>query len=89
MDTKAELGRAVIYTDPRGVDHDAVVTAVWGPACINVVFVSTDESKGDQYGRQIERETSVTHCSSLGAAWGRCYRLVGQPKPEIAPPVAK
>ena len=86
METRATLGGLVIFTDPRGVDHDALVTAVWGDACINVVFVSSDDSKTDSYGRQIERETSISHTASSGATWGNCYRLPGQPKPDFTAP---
>lgn len=35
------------------------------PGC-NLVFVSSDVQKFDTYGRQIERETSVSHKASSG-----------------------
>ncbi len=59
------IGAAVIYVDPRGKRREAIVTAVWGkpeehPA-INVVFVSADDAKHDNCGRQVERATSVVH----------------------------
>jgi hypothetical protein len=54
-----QLGHAVIYHDPVGTPHDALVTAVWSPTYINVVFVSGDDTKQDPYGRQIERSTST------------------------------
>lgn len=87
MESKATLGGMVIYTDSRGVDRDALVTAVWSDTCINVVYVSGDESERDNYGRQIKRETSVSY-ASVNQVHGRNYRLVGQPKPEYKPPVA-
>ena len=59
------VGQAVVYHDPVGKPFDAVVTAVWGPTCINVVFVSGDENKQDNYGRQIERQTSLSHKSVM------------------------
>ena len=31
--------------------------------CLNVVFVSADESKRDPYGRQVERMSSLQHYS--------------------------
>jgi hypothetical protein len=34
---------------------------------INLVYVSTDEQKTDNYGRQIERRSSVVHKSNQGA----------------------
>lgn len=85
MDTRATLGGTVIYTDPKGVDHEALVTAVWSETCVNVVFVSGDESERDDYGRQIKRETSVSY-ASVNQVHGRNYRLPGQPKPEYRPP---
>ena len=87
-ETQAVLGGTVIYTDPKGIDHDALVTALWGPRCVNVLYVSADETKRDSYGRQIERETSVTYMNSEGTAFGRVYRLVGQLRPEYHPPQA-
>ena len=53
-------GQHVIYVDPVARQHDAIITAVWGPTCINIVFAAIDESKTDSYGRQIERQTSLS-----------------------------
>ena len=74
MERKLEVGSNVVYVDQYGKPHNALVTVVWGdptgqPGC-NVVFVSADESKRDQYGSQIERETSVVH-ATLQSAHGR------------------
>lgn len=49
-----KLGETVVYCDECGVDHEALITAVWSQNCINVVYVSDIESKHDQYGRQLE-----------------------------------
>lgn len=88
-DAEVKVGDAVIFADPLRNEHDAVVTAVWGPDCINVVFVSTDESKTDTYGRQIERETSVSRHSENNC-FGRSFRPVGSEKPEYrAYPIQK
>jgi hypothetical protein len=88
METQAVLGETVIYTDPSGVDCTALVTAVWSDTCINVIFVSKDQSKRDSYGRQIERATSVGHPSIYGdqAVHGNYYRLIGQDKIGYKPP---
>jgi plastocyanin len=63
-----KVGDAVIYVDDKGVQHNALVTAVWGNEYegsgkpgLNLVFVSGDEKKDDSYGIQIERQTSVCH----------------------------
>ena len=55
------VGQQVVYHDASGNPHNAPVTAVWSPKCINVVFVSSDTTKQDTYGRQIERSTSLSH----------------------------
>jgi hypothetical protein len=59
------IGGPVTFVDAKGHEHDALVTAIHGdpdqtPA-INVVWVSDDESRRDQYGRQVERFSSVVH----------------------------
>ena len=65
-----EVGEIVRYVDPRGIPHFALVTAVWpgeygkdNPPGLNLVFVSGDETKRDDYGRQTERVASVVHGS--------------------------
>tara|TARA_R110000868_G_scaffold118613_4_gene314548 strand:- start:762 stop:1025 length:264 start_codon:yes stop_codon:yes gene_type:complete len=58
-----QLGEAIVYCDPTGVDYDALITAVWGTTCINLLFVSGDENRKDSYGRQVERQTSMSHVS--------------------------
>jgi hypothetical protein len=80
-----QLGHAVIYHDPVGTPHDALVTAVWSPTCINVVFVSGDDTKQDPYGRQIERSTSIPHKSN-SPVHGFYFRFADEePNPYIKP----
>lgn len=67
---KVEVGDAVVYVDPVGKHHKAIVTAAWSYSCINLVLVSEDVTKTDTYGRQIERQTSMMHSSSPGRAHG-------------------
>ena len=59
------IGDCVVFVNPQGMECYALVTAVWGfsPAmpAINVVIVSWDEKRTDQYGRQLERISSVVH----------------------------
>jgi hypothetical protein len=50
----------------------ALVTVVHGefredqlPPCINVVYVSSDPSKRDPYGQQLERMSSLMHQSAM------------------------
>lgn len=68
------VGDHVIYVDSVRVKRDAIITAVWvgeygvkAPVGVNLVVVSSDENRQDQYGRQTERFTSVCHKSSQPA----------------------
>lgn len=54
---------------------------------INLVLVMTDEKNRDQYGRQIERQTSVEH-QAQSTAKGRCWRFPDEPsEAPMQPPV--
>ena len=79
--TGLHVGGHVIFVDPVGVPHDALVTAVWGdPAecvpCINIVLVHDDAAMHDSYGRQIARHTSLCH-RSVNPAHGMYYMMFG------------
>lgn len=70
----------VKYTDQVGGKHDAILTAVWtedaeGPYTVNLVYVEADVAKNDQYGRQINRATSVQRKSEM-SAHGYYFELV-------------
>jgi len=74
MERMYDFDSHIVYVDPKGVRHSALVTVWWAgdrevssyrsqngePGC-NLVFVSGDESRKDPCGRQIERATSVVH----------------------------
>lgn len=74
-DQSPEVGDHVVFTDDRGRDHDALVTAVHGgtPPSINVVIAHPDPEHDDPYGRQIKRETSIVHQDNQ-AAYGQYWR---------------
>lgn len=78
------LGQHVIYVDERSRDHDALVTAVWSETCVNCLFVSSDETKRDDYGRQIERPSSVTKGGPT-TAHGRYWRFVDDEREPVKP----
>lgn len=68
------IGHAVRVVDENYHEHVGLVTAVHGVfgdddtapvPCINVVFVSREESKHDPYGRQLERLSSLMHYESV------------------------
>jgi hypothetical protein len=82
------VGDHVIFTDTRRKQHSALVTEVWdgGPEveqvreslpAINLLYVVDDETRMDQYGRQIERESSVVPVES-NSAEANCYTLVNE-----------
>lgn len=79
-------GNHVVYHDERGTAHEALCTTDWG-GCINVLYVSGDVSKKDQYGRQIERESSVIHASD-SSVHGRYWRWPDEKANEYKQPVA-
>jgi hypothetical protein len=92
MDEHITIGDQVIYTDPRGQDHDALITNAFSTGnvitpsnSINVAYVSDDSSRTDQYGRQLERETSVQH-QSVQTAHGRFWRFAGEEKKQDSAP---
>lgn len=67
---RVNIGDAINFSDEYGKSHKAVVTTVYNSGhvgddtplpSVNLVYVSDDETKSDQYGRQIERKTSVVH----------------------------
>ena len=80
------VGDHVIFTDTHRQQHSALVTEVWdgGPdveqredslPAINLLYVVEDDSRRDQYGRQIERESSVVHLA-MNSAEANCWSLL-------------
>jgi len=80
------IGSHVLFTDEHFVEHDALVTAIWGDPekkpTINLLYVSGDDSKTDQYGRQIERPTSIQHAKD-NSAGGYCWRFPDEERPPM------
>lgn len=76
-----KIGDTVVYADAEGVEHHALVNAVWPgeygsdqPPGVNLVYISSDPKKTDNYGVQIERRTSVVYKSSQ-PAHGNYWRM--------------
>jgi hypothetical protein len=73
------IGGVVTFTDTRGRDVPALVTAIHGPVntnpSINVVHVSLDEFQTDSYGIKTVRASSVVHVDNQ-SAHGNYYTLV-------------
>lgn len=70
-------GTFCVFFDPHGKPHDALITEVWGPQCINVVFCSDQEKERDDYGQKLVRFTSVMH-GSVRQAHGNYWLLPGE-----------
>ena len=81
-----KVGQVVVYHDPRGKPHNALVTAIWSEHCINVVIVDPNEGSTDTYGRQIERHTSLQH-ASLAMVHGEYWRFEDEEPNEYKPPL--
>ena len=80
-----KVGEVVVYHDPVGKPHNALITTVHGPSCVNLVYVSSDSNKQDNYGRQIERQSSCCHAAMMGVH-GNYWRYPNeQPNPVVAP----
>ena len=60
--TQNDVGSHVVFTDPTGRRHDALITAVHGTRCINAVYVLKDSTQFDNYGRKTNKQyTSIMH----------------------------
>ena len=86
MSKELHVGDVVIFHDARGRPHNALVTAVWSQECVNLVHASGDENRQDDYGRQIERPTSIEHVSRK-SVHGYYFRLPEEKPNEYVPPV--
>jgi hypothetical protein len=60
-----EVGSHVRFVDQKGVERDALVQVAHTQQCVNLVFVSGDEKRTDNYGRQVQHETSVSHRTQM------------------------
>jgi hypothetical protein len=80
-----KVGDQVVYVEADASPRNALVTAVWTPPMVNVVFVSGDENRTDSCGRQIERATSVYH-KSQSNVHGRYWRYEHEEPNVYTPP---
>lgn len=70
-----EVGQSILFMDSQRIIKPALVTEVHGEPyynesgelewlpCINLITCSSNCAKSDDYGRQIERHSSVQHRS--------------------------
>lgn len=83
-----EVGKVVFFHDSRGKEHEALVVLVHHETCINLVYVSSDESRQDSNGRQIERDSSSQHKSMMGGVHGNYWRFPDEKPNTYSPPAA-
>lgn len=62
--------KAQRQVDGQWVEYDSI-------PCVNLVYVSSDESKRDPYGLQLERQSSCVHISS-NSAGANCFKFQGE-----------
>jgi hypothetical protein len=86
-DREVAVGDTVVWHESDGLALKAIVTAVWNPTCINLVIVSRDTAKTDQYGRQIERRTSCSHKGNM-TVHGFYWRFEDEEPNPYVPPLA-
>lgn len=89
-----EVGDAVIFHDAYGKPHNALITCVHGSfehsfrdhgiPCVNLIHVSGEQAKQDQYGRQTEHSSSAVHKSRQGAH-GNYWRWPDEAPNPVAP----
>lgn len=83
--TKEDVGQPCVYFDPRGRPYPALITAAWGPQCVNVVYVNDVEGQTDSYGQKLLRATSVMH-GAIQQAHGNYWLLPGETRPYVEQP---
>lgn len=76
-------GAACVFVDPRGKAFPALITQVWGPQCVNVVYVNDADGQEDSFGQKLLRATSVMH-GSVQQAHGNYWLLVGEARAPAA-----
>lgn len=75
---KPTFGEVITYVDELSVEHDALVTQYWGGdsegGALNCVYVTSDDTKRDPYGQQLERASSVSRFRDGVTAHGRYWK---------------
>lgn len=72
------FGDTIIYVDETSNEHNALVTQYWGGSteggALNCVYVTSDDTKRDPYGNQLERASSVSRYREGVTAQGRYWK---------------
>jgi hypothetical protein len=72
-----DVGRACVFVDPRGKRYPALITAVHGKQCINLVYVNDADGQKDSYGQKVMRNSSCMH-GNVQQAHGNYWLLPGE-----------
>lgn len=72
-----KVGDPVTYVDEVRERRAALVQHVWHQGMVNVVVVSKDATRDDQYGRQTEHATSVPRQNADNREVGRYFQEPG------------
>lgn len=83
---QVKVGDSVIFHNPSGEPHAAIITAVWSTFLVNLLYVSGDTTRTDVYGRQIERATSCSHVGKT-TVHGNYWRFSEEEANQYVPPV--
>ena len=78
--TREDIGQPCVFFDSRGRAYPALITNVFGPQCLNCVYVNDVDGQADAYGQKLLRATSVMH-GSMHQAHGYFWLKVGEPRP--------
>jgi len=74
---KKDVGKACVFFDPRGKAYDALITAVHGTRCVNLVYVNDAAGQTDSYGQKVMRASSCMHGNDQ-QAHGNYWLLPGE-----------
>lgn len=83
-----QVGEVVVYHNPVAQPRNALINAVHGETCVNLVMLEADEDRQDTYGRQIERLTSMSHISVMGGVHGNYWRYPEEKPNPVKKPLA-
>ena len=84
MERQLKVGQAIVFIDSVRRRLPALVQAVHGEIsadripCINLLHISADSNKTDNYGRQIEHVTSCSHASDQSPVVGYCWHFTDE-----------
>ena len=70
---RRRLHALVTHWHDGGDGRDKYMETYKQECCINLVFVSSDQARGDTYGRQTQHASSVVHIGQQPLVHGYCW----------------